>query len=525
MIDHVVALLRKGLLKESQELCEDILRRKPASFEALHLLGVIAGLNKNHQLARELFDRAIRLKPDSSEAYNNLGNAQKELKLLEAAVASYERSISLRADNAQAYRNRGLALHELKRVEAAIASFNKAIEFRSDYAEAYMNRGISLQELEKPHAAIASYDRAISIKPDYAEAHYNRANALKQLKKLKPAIASYDRAIEHRQDYAEAHWNKALTLLTAGSFEKGWQLYEWRWKCSSSATLTRYFQQPLWLGDTPINGKRVLLHSEQGLGDTIQFCRYATLVAEQGAHVIALVPNALTGLLNNLEGVSEVIAEGAELPVFDVQCPIMSLPLAFKTNLSTIPYGKRRYLKSDKAKVAEWGKRLGPSVKTRIGLVWSGGLRPEQPELREVNERRNLPFEKLKPLLGIDAEFFSLQKGEPAEAELKQKLLHGWDGPEIKNYADDLLDFMDTAALIENLDLVISVDTSTAHLAAGLGKDVWILNRYDSCWRWLADRNDSPWYPSVRLFSQKSAGDWDGVMSQVRKALFKRYMH
>jgi len=231
--------------------------------------------------------------------------------------------------------------------------------------------------------------------------------------------------------------------------------------------------------------------------------------------VILEVPEPLVGLLGSLDGVAQLVPYGDLLPPFDLHCPLMSLPLAFRTTLSTIP-ACVPYLAADRRKVLEWSQRLGERRRLRVGLVWSGGFRPQQPELWPVNRRRNIPLAKLAPLAHTDAQFFSLQKGDAAEAELAGLIAQGWNGPQLTDHSSLLTDFSDTAALVEQLDLVIAVDTSTAHLAGALGKPVWILNRFDSCWRWLLDRTDSPWYPTVRLYRQDRPGDWDSVVQRVR---------
>ena len=265
------------------------------------------------------------------------------------------------------------------------------------------------------------------------------------------------------------------------------------------------------------------MHSEQGLGDTIQFCRYAKLVKKLGARVVLEVPKPLLDLLNGLDGVDQLIESGKLLPAFDYHCPLMSLPLAFKTHLDSVPESPR--FKINQQKINFWKNKLGTesnfNKKPRIGLVWNGGFRPNQPEVWGVNQRRNLPLDHLKILKNTGIEFISLQKGEPAESEFRCKISEGWDGPDIKDYAGELQDFSDTAALVLNLDLVITVDTSTAHLAASLGKPVWLLNRFDTCWRWLLDREDSPWYPSMKIYRQPSHGDWDSVMTKVRHDLIE----
>jgi hypothetical protein len=254
------------------------------------------------------------------------------------------------------------------------------------------------------------------------------------------------------------------------------------------------------------------------LGDSIQFCRFVTQVAALGANVILEVPKALYRLFLSLNGVAHLVVQGDPLPPFDCVCPLLCLPLALKITLGevrmTVPY-----LCPRAERVTYWREKLGARTRPRVGLVWSGGLRPDQPELKAVNERRNIPLTQLASLKHSGIEFYSLQKGQPAEGELAALRAARWDGPEILDHTQELADFEETAALIEQLDLVIAVDTSTAHLAGALGKPVWLLNRFDSCWRWLLERSDSPWYPSLRLYRQATRGDWEGVVRRVRTDL------
>jgi tetratricopeptide (TPR) repeat protein len=488
----------------------------PAGVEIYNNRGNALRQLKRYDDALADYDRAIALMPQCAEAHYNRGVILAELKRHEEALASYDRATGIKTDYADAYCNRGNALTELRRVDEALASYDRAIALKADYAEAHCNRGNVLRELERLDAALASYDRAIAIKPAYTEAYCNRGNLLRDLKQIDSALDSFDRAIAITPGYAHAYFSRSFVHLLSGALEPGWSDFEWRWKMSESAAFhrRRNFPQPRWLGQVPIDGKSILLFREQGLGDVLQFCRYTTMVAELGARVILEVPPALASLLTSLNGVAQLVVEGQALPEFDYYCPLMSLPLAFKTTLSAVPSAVP-YLKSSADRLQFWKDKLGERTKPRIGLVWSGGFRPNQPELWSVNNRRNIPLAKLAALNHPGLEFYSLQKGEPAESELAELTANLWDGPELRNFSSLLHDFADTAALIEQLDLVISVDTSTAHLAGALGKPVWILNRYDTCWRWLLNRTDSPWYPTVRLYRQEHPGDWDGVIQRV----------
>jgi hypothetical protein len=274
----------------------------------------------------------------------------------------------------------------------------------------------------------------------------------------------------------------------------------------------------LWLGEQSLVGKTILLHAEQGLGDTLQFCRYAPLVAQLGATVILEVQRPLFKLLQNLEGVSQLVAMGDPLPAFDYQCPLLSLPLAFNTGIESIP-NQVTYITALPIQEEYWKTKLQAHQKLKVGLVWSGGFRPNHPELWSLNARRNIPLAQIAKINIPGVNFYSLQKGEPAESELLQSGNQYWDSSNFYNFVGELHDFSDTAALIANLDLIISVDTSTAHLAAAMGKPVWLLNRFDAEWRWLLDRKDSPWYPTMTLYQQERMGDWGSVIERVRRDL------
>lgn len=494
---------------------------------------------RRHEDALVSYDKAIALKPDYSEAHSNRGAALRELRRDMEALVSYDKAIALRPDYAEVHNNRGILLHDLRRYEAALASFDKAIALQPDYAEAHSNRSIALHNLQRYEAALIGSDKAIALKPDYAEAHTNRGVALCDLRRYEEALisldkaialrpdsaeafgnrggalcelgrytearASYDTAIALSPDYADGRWNRSLCLLQLGQLERGWQEYEWR-KKRNEPIANRCYRQPLWLGKPDIAGNTLFIHWEQGLGDTLQFCRYAKLVNALGARVVMSVQDPLLRLLKQMEPAIQVIGGEAEPAAFDYHCPLMSLPLAMDTRLETIP-SEPRYLAADEQLRAEWAVRLPPKSKPRIGLVWCGRTIP--------NPDRSMPLAALLPLLHEDAEWISLQQelGEEDAALLRR------DG-HITFVGDNLKDFSDTAALIEQMDLVITIDTSVAHLAGAMGKPVWILLRHNSDWRWLLDRSDSPWYPTARLFRQREIGNWETVISQVRHALY-----
>src|SRR5262249_33731600 len=339
---------------------------------------------------------------DSALAHNNRASVLQELNRLEEAVASYERAIALKPDYAEALCNRGDALLKLRRPGDALESCERALELKPDYAQAHNGAGNALQDLNLPEEALASYERALALKPDYAEALSNRGNALQELNRSAEAVESFQRAIALAPEYAAAHWNESLCRLVGGDFERGWQEYECRWEAVQQRQ-KRNFREPLWLGGQSIAGRTILLHAEQGLGDTLHFCRYASLIADLDATVVLEVQPPLKTLLAGLRGVSRLIARGELLPQFDCHCPLLSLPLALKTTLATIP-GLVPYLTSDAQRVARWRARLGDARSPRIGLVWSGNVGQRN------DHNRSIPLALLARLLSRKAQFVSLQK-------------------------------------------------------------------------------------------------------------------
>ncbi len=513
-----IALRDLGQMETSLQCCDKAIELGAGGADLFNIRGTILSELGRFDEALASYLRAIELEPRHAPACYNCGAAYKDLGKYGSAMLYFDKAIALNPDYAEAYNNRGLVLTELKQFDLALASYDKAIMANPGLALVHVNRGVVLQKCGRMPEAMEAYDSAISIDPGCPEAFYNRATLLGELRRFNEAVECYDKAIALRKDYAKALCNKSLVHLALGDYEVGWRLFEWRWTRDALARNKRSFSQSTWLGDEPLQNKTILLSHEQGLGDTLQFCRYARLVADLGAKVILEARKPLVALLEGLDGVSQVVEEGKDLPEFDYQCPLMSLPLAFKTTLETIP-ARIPYLRADPDKVAYWKQKLGPRTRPRVGLVWNGGFRKDQPEVAEVNERRNVPLSEIVALNIPGIDFFSLQKGEPAESELLENKQSCWPEDNFFNFADELRDFTDTAALVENLDLVISVDTSTAHLAAAMGKPVWLLNRYDSCWRWLLNRTDSPWYPTIRIYRQETPRDWATVLVKVRNDL------
>jgi hypothetical protein len=420
------------------------------------------------------------------------------------ALPLYEQAIALDPTHAEAHYKRGNALRLLGRADAAIASYDEAIKHKPDYAYAYCNRGTVQHAAGKLAAAEESFDRAIALAPSDGVAHYNRALLMQDFFRWDEAIASYNAAIAIRRDHAEAQFNRALLSLYLGDFATGWPGFEWRWASAERLRIgaLRNFEQPLWLGKQPLAGKRLFIHSEQGLGDTIQFSRYATACAANGATVILETQGPLLEVLTNLQGPAQLIAKGTTPPLFDYHCPIMSLPLAFNTTLNTIPAAPH-YLQADPALVAQWRTLLGEQQRPRVGLVWSGNSG------NSLDRQRSIALASWIPHLPPEFDYFCLQK------DIRDADLDALDDSDIFSFDDDLMDFANTAALCECMDLVLTVDTSLLHLSGALGKRTWLLLPQVPDWRWMRDREDTPWYPSVKLYRQTKRGDWNGVFARV----------
>jgi tetratricopeptide (TPR) repeat protein len=547
--DHSVALNSRGLALQGLTRFEEALASydralggQPDYAEAHSNRGHTLYELKRFEEALASYDHALALWPDFAEAHYNRGNALHELERFEEALASFERALALRPDMAGAHYMRGTALHRLRRFEEALASYDRALALQPDFAEAHSNRGNPLYDLKRFEEALASYDRALALRPDLAEALSNRGNALYQLRRLEEALASYERALalqpgyavvlcnrgtalQHlkrfdealasyaaalaaRPDYADAHYNEAHCRMLLGDFPRGWEKHESRWDIGLFRNNRRNFVQPQWSGSDDVAGKTILLHADHGYGDTIQFCRYAPLVAARGARVILEVQKPLRELMRTLDGAAQILARGEPLPDFDLHCPLLSQPLAFGTQVATIP-SATPYLRASPAAARHWDTRLGARHRPRIGLAWCGS------PLHENDHNRSIGLGSFLQLLaGVDAAFVSLQRdisaGDAAVLQDRSDVLH---------FGEEFEDFSDTAAVISNLDLIISVDTSVVHLAGALAKPVWILLPFVSEWRWLLDREDSPWYPTARLFRQDETRTWDNVIARVGAAL------
>jgi tetratricopeptide (TPR) repeat protein len=560
---------QNGNLPAAETLYKKALQIQKNNTDALHLLGVLELQRKNPQAGIELIKRslavnpkqvwtqinlanalmgmgnagealvgyeaAIAIKPDLVDAHFGRGNALTRLGRHEQAAQSYGKTIALKPDHVEAHRSQGAALLSLTRYEEALLCFKKAIALNPGYAdahhgqglcsfllgrhedaflscdtaialdprfaEAYNTRGIVLAALNRYAEALESYDRASSLNSGYAEAYDNRGVALGNLGRHEEALDSFAKAIAIRPNYPEANYNEGLCRLRLGDFDRGWPKYEWRDKIPRAAK-ARQFSAPLWLGKEALAGKTILLHAEQGLGDTIQFCRYATKVSELGGTVLLEVHEPVRVLLSQLEGVAQVLATGESLPSFDYHCPLLSLPYAFNTRSDSIP-ARIPYLQADPQKIAAWKGKVADNGLPKVGLVWSGSP-------THMNDRnRSMPLSALK-LPPEAAQFVCLQKDvrESDSAALREMKF-------VADFSNDLHDFSETAALIANLDLVISVDTAVAHLAAAMGKQVWLMLPVHPDWRWLLQGSTSMWYPTMTLFRQQVQGDWTDAVDQI----------
>jgi tetratricopeptide (TPR) repeat protein len=537
-IQEGVALQRQGKLAEAEKIYTRILKTLPDQFDTLQLLAELKVQRGKPGEAFRLMAAAVKARPDSADAHVHLGHVLRALKRDADALASYDKALALEPqnidalgsrgdvllalrrpaealadvdrilaaapDHAEARAQRGVALAALGRQEEALADFDSALRAGQNPIVAY-NRGLTLAALGRIAEAVEAYDRTLAAIPGHVAALSSRGVALQALNRHAEAIASFDRALALAPDYADAHFNKSLALLAVGNYRAGQAEYEWRWKRTGTEHLRPNFGRPLWLGEAPLAGRTILLHAEQGLGDTIQFVRYVPRLAAAGAKVVLEVHPELKALLSRLPGAVAVIGRGEPRPAFDLHCPLGSLPLALKTEPASVP-ADIPYLAADPARVERWRARLEALGSPRVGIVWAGNT-------AHANDRnRSLPLAKLAPLWSR-ARVISLQRDVRAgDAELLAAVPVLQLGPE-------LMDFDDTAAVLAGCDLVIAVDTSVAHLAGALGRPLWVLLPFSADWRWTKDSDRSPWYPSARLYREPRPGDWDDVVARVARDL------
>lgn len=535
-----VALQRQGRLDEAQQIYAGILQNTPDQFETLQLMAELMMARRNLPEAERLAAAAAAARPISADPLVMLGYIQRMSGRHDDAMASLERALAVDANHIDALGMRGDGLLARGRAGEALESFNKILTLAPQHTAARANRAAALAalgrfeealadcdavltaapahglalynranalaNLGRPAEALAAFDRVLGFMPQHVQAWNNRGNALTALKRHREAVDSFARAIALRPDYADAHFNQSLALLAGGDYARGFAEYEWRWRRTGMPP-PRDFGRPLWLGETPLAGKTILVHSEQGLGDSIQFARYVPMVAAAGAKVVLETHAELKSLLSRLKGVSDVAARGETLPAFDVHCPLGSLPLAYRTMPANVP-ADIPYLSADESRVTNWRARIAALAKPRVALVWAGNV-------SHSNDRnRSMAFLQIRPLLESRINFVSLQRELRAGDGEALKAASG-----ILHLGDSVADLDDTAAILALCDLVISVDTSVTHLAAALGRPTWVLLPFSPDWRWTLEGERSPWYPAARPFRQPKMGDWESVIARVRSEL------
>jgi tetratricopeptide (TPR) repeat protein len=504
------ALEQQGFLEEALKAIENAARIRPDDAE-LWTRGadLLVKLQRPDQAIGSL-EHALKVDPRYWQAANNCAVLLLKLERFEDALIKLNLCDELQPNHAPTVQARGSTLHYLNRFEEALSESRRAEALDSTNAEIYNNLGVTLQKLRRYEDALEQFDRALDLRPKFVEALNNKASVLSEVRRFDEAVVAYHHLKEIDPGSANADWNAALIHLLSGNFQVGWRGREARWEIPFLPGTAAYpkFAQPMWRGER-IEGKTILVCADEGLGDTIQFVRYVPMLSASGARVILLPQESLYLLLSGLPGVTQCLPNlHGGVPPFDLHCPIMSLPMAFGTTLDTIPAPTSYLPRPAEARVQAWEDRLGAHDRPRIGLVWSGNPKHGN------DQNRSIPLRMFSRIIDLDATFVSLQK-DPRPAD-KSVLLERTD---IVDLTEHLTDFVETAGLICCLDLVITVDTSVAHLAAALGCPTWILLPYIPDWRWLLDRDDSPWYPTVRLFRQSATRDYQDVIDRIRTDL------
>ena len=512
---NVTGLNNRGnllwLLKRYEEALQSLdkaIELQPKFLDALcNRANVLTALERYDDALKDL-DAALNLSPRDQIVLNNRANVLWALDRRDEAFANFDLAQAADPSDLSVLKDRGSALLFAERESDALECFDRGLELKPDDMYFLFKKGTALAKLNRFDEALACFDRTLEVDASNVDALNGRGNALASLTRAAEAIASYNKAIELEPETAESHWNRSLTLLQVGNFAEGWAEYEWRWKTKNFTTKPRDFGKPLWLGDTSVEGKVVFIHAEQGFGDSIQFARYIPMVAALGAKVIVEVQAPLKRLFSTINGVSEIISFGEELPAFDMHCPMLSLPLAFKTDLGTIP-ADVPYVSPDPGDIETFRELLPRSGKKLVGIAWAGR------STFGGDRSRSIGLQGIVPLMNMEGcHFIGIQKDlRDGDQELMATL------PNLTWVGDKLSDFSSTAALMSVLDLVISSDTSVVHLAGALAKPTWVLLEHKPDWRWLLERNDSPWYPATRLFRQAALGDWESVVTSARDAL------
>lgn len=496
------------------------MRVEPLAIDHPQALGDLFIQRQELGAAEHVYRRVIALKPDHPEALNGLGSACLMQKRYAAAKPHYHRAMLLRPDYPSPHNNMANALWELGESAAARTRYRQAIALKPDHPDAYANLGHALRTQARRfadyHEAEKECRRALRLDPGNLAAGNNLGIVHLSRNELKAAEQCFRQVLARSAENADAHFNLSLTLLKAGALAEGWRHYEWRWR-TGQLPLPK-LSQPRWQGE-PLDGRGILVYAEQGHGDTLHFARYVPLLAERtgaerAGRVMLVAQPGLVRLLKGMPGIASVHAVNDPVPAFDVHTPLLSLPGFFGTTLDSIP-ARIPYLAPAPADVETWQRRIPVHGGVRVGLVWAGDPRPHMLHANATDRRRSMTLSQLAPLAAVPGTvFFSLQKGTAGTQSHTPPR-----GMAVIDLMDEVTDFADTAALISTLDLVICVDTSVAHLAGALGKPVWVLSRFDGCWRWLTGRQTTPWYPTMRLFNQSRPGDWAPVVETVAGAL------
>jgi tetratricopeptide (TPR) repeat protein len=501
------ALREIGRAEEAVQMYQRALELKPSHGGAMRNLALLLKVTGRAGDALGMYRQLLKQRPDWPEALIDYGEILRGRGQLADALAAFDRAIALQPAYAAAHNGRGLVLHDMNDTDAAAASYRRGAELDPTNAGIRANLGYALELQGKFDESVAELERAVALRPDLVDAVGNLGNSYRDVGRWADADAQYVRGLRLQPDSFRVRFNRALLLLLLGRFEEGWTEYEWRWLLFPQHRRT--FLQPRWL-DADVSGKTVLLYAEQGLGDTIQFARYAPLVAQRGARVILECHAELHPLLRDLPGVAQCCKRGETLPSFDFHAPLLSLPLSFRTfSTDAIPRDVP-YLKADAAKAQAWRERLSAEpARLRVGIAWAGD------PTHRFDLVRSCTLKQFAPLADLDGVvFYSLQKGaraaKPGDAPAGMTFI---------DYTDDIKDFADTAALMSNLDLIISVDTSIVHMAGALGRPVFTLLPFNPDFRWLLDRSDSPWYPTMKLFRPPKPRDWDAVFAEVKMDL------
>jgi tetratricopeptide (TPR) repeat protein len=514
LLSQANALFEAGKLRQAGGIYQHLLKQSPQNLFLINRLTEVALKLDDTATAVQLLRRSVALAPQQPVAWMRLATALAKVNEADEALAACDRAIELQPGLAEAHNVRGFLLSEANRPQEALESFDRVIAIKPEFAAAHGNRGAMLKRLGRFDDARACFDRSVELQPQAAVMQYNRARFYGELKRFDEALAGYDAAIALNPGHAQALWSKAELLLLRGDYAQGWKLYEWRSK-STARPSDALREWPTWTGEQDVAGKTVLIRPEVGLGDLIMFARYAKPLQQLGARVVVHAPAALAGLLGSLGPGIEVVKAGDPLPEIDLQCPIMTLPRAFGTTLETIP-GDVPYLCADAARTEAWRRKLGPAARTRIGLMWSG--KSDRNMDRSALRRRSMPAAALQPLLELPLEFHALQKefteGDALTPDIRRRIL---------THESELHDFAETAALVEQMDLVISIDTSVAHLAGALAKPLWVALPFYVDYRWMAEGPATPWYPTATLFRQAVPGDWLSVTRTIAARLAQQF--